>query len=97
MSTTTQHIQTVVSSLPFVLGALGIYFFIIRPPIAFWRSFPTLDEYLQAQGSKRPAQGVTCIYCGSRSIKNWGVRGADDRLRLHICNNCGNTLFRSRI
>lgn len=37
MSTTTQHIQTAVSSLPLVLGAQGIYFFIIRPPIACWR------------------------------------------------------------
>ena len=83
---------------PFVAAIAGFYLIFLHPPIALWRSYPTLDDYLRdQQGQTNPTKGVSCIVCGSRSLKNWGVRGAHDRLRLHICNNCGTTLFRSKI
>lgn len=60
----------------------------------FWRSLPTLDEYLEEHPECNTGKGISCCTCGSRSIRNWGIAGADDWRRSFVCNHCGNYLHR---
>lgn len=60
----------------------------------FWRSLPTLDEYLEENPNCRTGKGIACSKCGGRSIRNWGLTRADDLRRCFVCNHCGTYLHR---
>lgn len=64
-------------------------------PSKAWRTTLTLHEYLEKYPHCRTSRGIQCAACNSTSIKNWGVRGADDRKRFFICNHCNSRLYRS--
>lgn len=55
----------------------------------------TLREYLHKHPTARTSTGIRCIVCNSKSIKNWGLEGADDVRRIFICNHCNTRLYRS--
>lgn len=62
-----------------------------------WEYFtlPTLNKYLQNNPKCRTNSGIKCNNCGSKSIRNWGITHANSFLRMHNCNHCGITLYRS--
>lgn len=55
----------------------------------------TLQQYVERYPSVKMGSGIKCIKCSSLSIKNWGLRGADDHRRIFICNHCNTRLYRS--
>jgi hypothetical protein len=63
---------------------------------AEWQEIDSLAEYLIKNPECKTGQGIQCCHCGSRSIKNWGRMSSDDMDRKHICNSCGETLYRTR-
>jgi DNA-directed RNA polymerase subunit RPC12/RpoP len=60
-----------------------------------WRNHTTLDHYLKEHPECATGRGIRCAYCGSSSIRNWGLTAADDHRRVFMCNHCGSTLYRS--
>jgi hypothetical protein len=58
-------------------------------------SMPTASSYAQDFPSCKTSNGYRCNQCGSRSIRNWGVNGANDPDRVFICNHCGVRLYRN--
>lgn len=60
-----------------------------------WKSIPTMQEYSAEYVDCKTKNGFQCFSCGSSSIKNWGVKRANDPRRVFICNHCGVTLYRN--
>ncbi|MCY1299003.1 hypothetical protein D9M68_546330 [compost metagenome] len=61
-----------------------------------WLRFPIVDDYLERYGLNRNGRkGITCRYCGSRSIRQLGLEGWHDQRRIHQCNQCNQNLYRS--
>lgn len=60
-----------------------------------WESVPDLQRYLSQHPRCRTRRGVQCFHCGSDSARNWGLKSRGDSRRLHICNGCSATLYRS--
>lgn len=61
-----------------------------------WLRIPEVDVYMKSNpnnGGRR--QGISCCHCGSRSIRQPGVDSRYDRRRVHICNQCNSTLYRT--
>lgn len=61
-----------------------------------WLRAPEVDQYMKnnlKNGGRR--QGIYCCHCGSRSIRQPGVDNRYDRRRIHICNMCNTTLYRT--
>jgi|GEM_PF-1347166 len=81
------------------LLAIGFLFYLmfIRPAKKAWFNLPTLDQYLSKNPTCNTGLGIKCCYCGSKSIRNWGQRAANDWRRVHICNGCGRKLYRSQL
>lgn len=73
----------------------GIYVKVVAPARR-WSKAPTIDEYSRQNPEAKTPHGMACASCGSRSIRNWGIIDAKSRKRLHICNHCGKTLYRSK-
>lgn len=89
--------QAIQQFLPLVL-ILGLVGLAIRHGLKShfaWRKLPTLEAYLHANPECRTGNGIKCVNCGAKSIKNWGVKNAADRRRSFICNHCGSKLYRS--
>lgn len=78
--------------LMLILIVFGFYFLFIRvkPKI------PSFDKYIQDFPDCNSGSGIKCNKCGSKSIRNWGVRSKSDALRYHICNHCGTELYYSK-
>ena len=79
---------------------LGFFLLFISPLVLLfigkgYRSWPTVDQYLEKNPELGQGQGIACSKCGSKSIRNWGVANGDDKRRLHSCNTCGTELYRS--
>lgn len=77
---------------------LAVVIFIVGGHLAIhlrWRSLPPLDTYLRAHPHCRTGDGIKCAFCGSKSIRNWGVLAANDPRRSFACNSCGTKLYRS--
>jgi hypothetical protein len=55
----------------------------------------TLEQYCRKHPECKTGHGIKCAACGSKSIKNWGVDGADDARRVFICNHCNARLYKS--
>ncbi len=89
------------------IGSLIIYALFITPRIAAqkrraaesvqqdWESAPDLQRYLSQHPLCRTRLGVRCFHCGSDSARDWGLISRGDSRRLHICNDCSTTLYRS--
>jgi hypothetical protein len=39
--------------------------------------------------------GISCLLCGSKSVRQLGWAAKNDPRRLHSCNHCNTTLYRS--
>lgn len=78
---------------------IATFYFIISSSISSmnsdWLSHPTMEKYVTDNPECKTSQGLKCAKCGAKSIKNWGVHGANDSRRLFICNHCGTKLYRS--
>ena len=81
----------------FVLFVIFILFYLIliRPFYRSWKKLPTMAEYVRQNPNCKTNSGITCVNCGSRSIRNWGLTHSMDKRRCHICNHCGVKLYRS--
>ncbi len=56
---------------------------------------PTVDEYLEQNPQCNTGYGIRCVKCGSKSIKNQGLINSNSYLRVHVCNHCGERLYKS--
>lgn len=76
----------------------GVYFILIRPAVLKQRKIrnaPDLNEYLRQNPHCKTDNGIKCIHCGSKSIRNLGLTGAASHERIHLCNSCGEKLYKS--
>lgn len=76
----------------FLLGAIFYFIFKIG---SFYFNKPTLEEYIKDNPQCYTGNGIKCVNCGSKSIRNWGALSANSPYRTHICNHCGTHLYRS--
>ncbi|MGB0281119.1 MAG: hypothetical protein ACPGAE_02915 [Neptuniibacter sp.] len=60
-----------------------------------WKKMPTILDYTSEHPDCRSENGIKCCYCGSKSIRNWGLNSPNDDRRVFICNHCGSDLYRS--
>lgn len=58
-------------------------------------SLPTLKSYLKVYPHCHTSHGIKCCNCGSKSIRNWGIKHSNSFFRIHNCNHCGVSLYRS--
>ncbi len=56
---------------------------------------PTVDEYLKQNPKCNTGYGIRCVKCGSKSIKKQGLINSNSYLRVHVCNHCGERLYKS--
>lgn len=66
-------------------------------PIKEYNDIPKYKDYVRNNPEILSNTGVKCIHCGSPSIKSWGNQNAGDKNRIHICNKCGEKLYRTRL
>jgi len=73
-----------------------IIWFMVRLSRKF-HSVPTYDEYIKNNTDSKTGNGIICRKCGSSHISAKRVgHTPGSALFLHICENCGTTLFRSK-
>jgi hypothetical protein len=60
-----------------------------------WLRIPDVNDYMEKIPGRGNRQGISCCHCGSRSIRQPGVAGRYDSRRIHICNCCNRTLYRT--
>ena len=61
-----------------------------------WLRLPVVDKYAeQHQPNRRGQNGCACCYCGSRSIRQFGLEARNDQRRIHACNHCNARLYRT--
>lgn len=59
-----------------------------------WEQLPSVNMYLNRL--KRDGKvGISCLLCGSKSVRQLGWAAKNDPRRLHSCNHCNTTLYRS--
>lgn len=86
--------QTVIYQVIIVIAITFIVFVFVLE-YKKWKSIPTIKDYLARHPECKTGQGIKCVNCGSKSIKNWGLKSSNDQRRLFICNHCGANLYRS--
>lgn len=77
-------------------GMLSAIYFGGIAPARKWSKTLSIEDYSKQNPEAKTPHGMACAFCGSRSIRNWGIRGPHSKKRLHICNHCGKTLYRSK-
>lgn len=75
-----------------VLGAMLRW---VRLRTDVYLNTPTYRNYVARHPEAATGDGVKCIHCGSANIRNRGYQGEQDRSRLHVCESCGRTLYRT--
>ena len=61
-----------------------------------WLGLPVVDKYNQQNPlSRNSRNGSVCCYCGSRSIRQFGLEASNDQRRVHACNHCNANLYRT--
>ena len=61
------------------------------------RKFPlTLQQYIDKHPSAKTKTGIACAMCGSKSLRNLGVKRASDSRRLVSCNSCSTALYHAK-
>ena len=73
---------------PFIIAVAVFWYAYIYPVRKAKRLLPTLPQYLQSHPECKTNTGIKCRVCGSKSIKNWGIRNQNDQCRMFICNHC---------
>lgn len=64
---------------------------------ADWESWPSFSDYSQGRNAEGDLKvKLDCYSCGNRSMRNIGFSGNTDTRRLHVCNQCSTTLYRSQ-
>ncbi len=78
------------------LVIFSIIFGLYKWRLSKWRKdFPlTFQEYVSANPSVKTGNGIKCISCGSKSLKNWGISGPESKKRSVTCNHCSSKLYR---
>ena len=83
-------------SLILIIALIGAIAFIVKRPIKqLAQKTLTLSQYISQYPHCKIDRGIKCAACGSTSIKNWGVKSANDHRRIFICNHCNTRLYRS--
>jgi hypothetical protein len=83
------------------IGALALIAAVIVGCFVFfnshkkWNNISTLKEYLTLNPKCTTGKGIACCSCGSLNTRNFGWHGANDTKRIHICNHCDATLYRT--
>ena len=77
------------------LFAIVVLVWIIFKVFKSYFDMPTLNEYVKEYPHCNTGNGIKCVNCGSKSIRNWGKFGANGSFRVHICNHCCWHLYRS--
>lgn len=61
-----------------------------------WLRLQEVDVYINNNiNGHGLRQGISCLQCGTRSIRQHGVDSRHDPRRVHICNQCNSTLYRT--
>ena len=60
-----------------------------------WSKWPTLEQYWAKYPNCRTNRGTRCHYCGSGNIWQYGWSKRSDERRIHRCNQCQRTLYRT--
>lgn len=60
-----------------------------------WLSWPTLEQYWSQHAECKTNNGVKCYKCGSRYTRHLGWTVRSDTRRIHSCNQCSTTLYRT--
>jgi len=71
-----------------------VCYFVSRVELKY-RHVVTVDKYLTDYPDVASGHGISCIKCGSLHIQSWGISGGDDKKKIHSCNSCGDTLYKS--
>ena len=59
---------------PFIIAIAVFWYAYTYPVRKAKRLLPTLPQYLQSHPECKTDTGIKCRVCGSKSIKNWGIR-----------------------
>lgn len=78
------------------IAGLFIYYHFLKPRLDY-KKIQTYQEYSTQNPEVVTNSGVKCVHCGSQSIKRWGQKNAGDKKRIHICNKCGEKLYKTKI
>lgn len=61
-----------------------------------WLRLPVVDKYNERNQLNRSGRnGSVCCYCGSRSIRQFGLEARNDQRRIHSCNHCNANLYQT--
>jgi len=81
--------------LMLVFGFLLLIIYLASRPDKEYLAMITASEYARIYPKNKTNYGYSCHWCGSRSIRNWGLNSPDDEKRVFICNHCGKKLYRN--
>lgn len=84
--------------LPGFIWFCAIPYFVFRAKQrADWETWPSFGDYSQIKSNGGGlAVKLDCYSCGNKSIRNIGFAGKSDVRRLHVCDQCSTTLYRSQ-
>lgn len=95
-------IQSFLSNGPYLMLPTFIWFcvipyFVLRAKTqSDWESWPAFTDYCRLHDADSAVMAsMNCHSCASPVIKNIGFTNWADSRRLHICNRCSTTLYRS--
>ena len=60
-----------------------------------YKNWLSVDQYISKHPNSNSGSGISCLKCGSKSIRNTRINKADNLRRLHYCNSCGEQLYYS--
>ncbi len=61
-----------------------------------WLRLPDSENYMSNNRIQRGHRtGPICSHCGSHSIRQLGLSNRHETRRVHICNMCNSTLYRT--
>jgi len=80
----------------YVIIIFSIFFWLYKLRYSKWKKdFPlTFQEYVSTNPTVKTGNGIKCIFCGSKSLKNWGIDGPESKKRSVTCNHCSSRLYR---
>lgn len=78
--------------LPLISTSVLIYIIFQRRK---YIGLPTFQEYLELHSKSPDDRNIYCSSCGSSSIGQWRISSPPDPRRVHFCNTCNTSLFRS--
>lgn len=85
-----------------ILGFVGLMYWLWMQERAHkkqahqnWLSYPDVELYMSKTIKAGRNSGITCSNCGSRSIRQLGWTLRNDQRRIHTCNQCNTSLYRS--